>query len=254
MNDLRELWDKAPVTTLVAAVYVVLGLVTLTGDPMWGDFDRILRLGACVPFLVVDGEPWRMLTAAFLHFGILHLGLNLWALIVLGPGLERHYGSLRFALLYLVGALGGNIAFQLWSLPLDVGAGGSGALFAMLGGALAYHVRAGRTSTAFLDNYGARQLLSVIGLNLALGLMIPQISNSAHLGGLVAGFVLGFCFLDRGRWRPDRTSRVIQAGWILLFVMLLLWCVFPVTRVDYQEWSRDPEQFRQLAARVLRDR
>ncbi len=246
-----EVANRVPVTMVVLLAYATLALVTGL-EPTNA---KLLRYGAAVGLLVQDGEAWRLLTYAFLHGGILHLLCNGYFLYAVGPTIELALGSPRFALVYAVGALGGGIGGCLWQAPNVPLVGGSGALFGLMGAALALVMRRGRSPLDFLNYVGPRQLLSVVLINLALGLMWPQVSNAAHIGGLVAGFALTFCFLVRGRDRPDRWSRAIQAGWIALAAALLFYCMRPVVRWDYLvtqcERDGDPERCRALARALL---
>jgi len=230
MNNFLEQVDRTPVTFIVLLAYVTMAFVT---DPMNPTTAALIKYGAASGELV-PAQPWRLLTYAFLHGGILHLGLNSYFLFIIGPALEQRIGSIRYTLLYVIGAVGGGIGGCLWhpvGMPL---VGGSAALFAMLGTGLALTMRQGRHLLDFLNYSGPRQLLLLIVANLAIGFLIPVISNAGHIGGLIAGFVLSFCFLERGR-NPanDRTARVIQVGWIALYLTLLLYCVQPVVRWDY---------------------
>ena len=76
-------------------------------------------------------------------------------------------------------------------------------------------------------------MLILLAVNLVLGFMVPRVSNSAHIGGLIGGFIATFCFLDRGRFKPDRVSRAVQAGWIAVLVAMIFYVMLPVLRWDY---------------------
>jgi rhomboid protease GluP len=186
-----------------------------------------------VGYLVQQGEPWRLLSYSCVHGGLLHVLFNAASWIALAPALERWLGPWRFALLYVVGALAAGVAGVFWHGPWSPLVGGSGALFALMGAILALNMRAGRHLLDFLEVAGARSFLSVIVANLILGWVIPFVSNAAHLGGLLAGFVLTFCFLERGRTQADGVARMAQAGWALLLVTTTLYTCWPVARGDY---------------------
>ena len=168
-------------------------------DPVEPTREQLLEHGAAVGIFVQGGEPWRLLTHAFLHGSLIHLAFNTFFLIQIGPMLERRMGGVKFALLYTVAAVSGGIVASLWNAPYVCLVGGSGALFGMLGAAVAINLRSGRHLLDFLDYHGPRQLLGLIAINLFLGLVIPFVSNAAHIGGLVSGFTLSFCFLERQR-------------------------------------------------------
>ena len=143
---------------------------------------------AFVPALAAD-EPWRFLTAAFLHatggpFGLMHILFNMYALFLVGPYLEHVFGRARFVLLYLLSALGGSVAFELLTpdvtpfgfLTSTVGA--SGAVFGLFGALLVAQRRL---------KLPLQSIVGVLGVNLLLGFFIPGIAWQAHLGGLVVG-------------------------------------------------------------------
>jgi membrane associated rhomboid family serine protease len=136
--------------------------------------------------LVADGDWWRLITAAFLHYGPFHLGLNMLALWWFGAPLEEALGRGRFLLLYLVSGLAGS-AGALIASPTAVTVGASGAIFGILGAALVLE----RQGTPVFG--GA---LTLIVVNLAFTFAVPNISIGGHLGGL-AGGILGTLALSR---------------------------------------------------------
>ena len=230
MSGFLEEAGRTPIAYIVLLAYATLALVT---DPFDPPVETLVRYGACVPLLVQGGEPWRLLSHAFLHGGLIHLLFNAMFLYQLGPMFERTVGSPRFALIYVVSAVAGALNANLWTHPLTPLVGGSGALFGLLGASVALNMRRGRHLLDFLNYSGPRQVLLLIAVNLLLGLLIPMISNAAHIGGLVAGFLLVFFFLEPGRTAADATARVTQAGCVALFASLLFYNLNPVLRWDY---------------------
>jgi rhomboid protease GluP len=230
VNDFLARIESAPVTAAVFVAYLAIAFLT---DPMNPTTAQLIAYGGAVPMLVADGEGWRLLSCAFVHNGLLHLLFNSYMLLTAGTFLEQRLGSARYALLYVVSAVCGSV-FAMFVMPLaGVVVGGSGALFGMFGAAVVLHMRSGRTLTDFLDTYNGRQLLMLIGINFALGFVLPNISNAGHLGGLVGGFVLTFCFLEQGRRAADRTSRVVQTAWIAVFVTWTWYVQAPAVRPDW---------------------
>jgi membrane associated rhomboid family serine protease len=134
---------------------------------------------------VTHGEWWRLLTNAFLHYGILHLGLNMFSLYIGGRILEPIIGRWRFVLLYFAAAIAGS-AGALWATPNDASAGASGAIFGVFGALLVLE-RRGTIATG-------GQILVLIVINLLFSLA-PGISIGAHIGGLIAGIVLMLAFV-----------------------------------------------------------
>ena len=234
--------DEIPVTLVVALAYVTLAIVT---EPFSPTEEKLDQYGWLTPMLAADGDWWRLLTSAFLHGGILHLVFNLSMLMSVGPALERSIGSVRFAVLYVVAALGGNIGVCLLYTPQSPVVGGSGALFGMLGALVAMNMRAGRHSFSFLDFEGPRRLLTLIAVNLGIGFLLPFVSNTAHLGGLAAGFAVTFLWLVPPR-APARSLGSWRAATTALFASLLFASLVPVTRWDWlayrAEDTADPER------------
>jgi membrane associated rhomboid family serine protease len=134
---------------------------------------------------VANGEWWRLITAAFLHYGPVHLGLNMLSLYFVGSILEQIVGRWRYLLLYLVSGIAGS-AGALVITPNSPTAGASGAIFGVLG-ALFILERRGTIATG-------GQVLGLIVLNLLFTFAIPGISIGGHLGGLAAGIVLMLVF------------------------------------------------------------
>ncbi len=179
--------------------YVLLALnalVWLAMTALGGSEDiRILVLfGAKYQPLIVSGEYWRLLTANFLHIGILHLLMNSYALYLFGLQVERRFGRLRFVVLYLLSGLGGTILSYIGSSALSAGA--SAAVFGLIGAATVYYA----IYREAFGSQGRRQLSSlllVMGYNLLWGLMNSQIDNLGHLGGLLVGLAMGWAYCPR---------------------------------------------------------
>ena len=150
---------------------------------------QILNEGALIPALVADGEAWRLISSMFLHSGAVHLGFNMISLYFLGAFAEEALGRGRFLALYLLSGISGGLAYLYFGGFNSPAVGASGAIFGLLGGILGYALRRGSFSW---QNPLIRQLLILLALNLYIGFSIPNISNTAHLGGLAGGFVFGW--------------------------------------------------------------
>ena len=149
----------------------------------------ILEDGALVPALVGRGEVWRLVTSVFLHSGFVHLALNMLSLYFLGSFVEAAFGRGRFLALYLLSGLSGGIAYLYFGAYGTPAVGASGAIFGLLGGVLGYSLRRGTFSW---QNPVIRQLLILLAINLYVGFSIPNVSNTAHLGGLAGGLLFGY--------------------------------------------------------------
>lgn len=151
--------------------------------------NSILLRGALVPELVATGDYWRLLSSVFLHSGAIHLGFNMLSLYYLGSFVEESFGRGRFLALYVLSGISGGIAYLYFGGFDSSVVGASGAIFGLLGGVLGYSLRRGTFSW---QNPIVRQLLILTALNLYLGFSIPNISNTAHIGGLIGGAVFGW--------------------------------------------------------------
>lgn len=130
---------------------------------------------------VADGEWYRLATAMFVHGSVFHVLFNVWALWLVGPLVESVAGRWRYLALYLTCGLAGATASYVFNDPRTLSVGASGAIFGLFGAVLVIQRRMGRQAT---------EVLALIGLNLVLGFVIPNIDWRAHVGGLVAGLVL----------------------------------------------------------------
>lgn len=137
--------------------------------------------------VLTEVQPWRMLTSLFVHSdqSFLHILFNMYSLLIFGPILERAIGRWRFLALYLLSGLGGSVAVLLIAPTIGV-LGASGAIFGLLGAFFVIQRKLGGNSL---------QLVIVIGLNLVIGFIVPNIAWQAHVGGLVVGGIVAFVFL-----------------------------------------------------------
>ncbi len=224
----RMLPQGVPIVT-----YVIMGICVLVFLGQWV-VAGVTDAGVLNPQLVAS-QPWRMLTSAFLHSpgNILHILFNLYALFIFGPLLEQFLGRVRFLALYLITAFGGSLGvvlvYQLavvtdgastgWLgglLQPSAALGASGAIFGLLGAVLAMRRAMGVQPV---------QLIVVVVANLAFSFFVPGIAWEAHVGGLIAGFALGFAFL-RTRRSDQRIPQVLAvAGVAVILVLVTIACV-----------------------------
>ena len=195
--------------------YVLIGVIVLvqlgamasgasaTGSQFGGS--DLIRDGAVSQAAIADGEYYRLLTAGFLHAGLLHLGFNAFALYVLGSMLEPVVGKLRFAIIYFVSLLAGSFGALLIE-PDSLTVGASGAIFGLMGAAV-----------VVMRNRGIAIMESGLGLWLGINLVftfaIPGISIGGHLGGLIGGALAAFVMFDlRDRIRMPQLVPVLLAA------------------------------------------
>jgi membrane associated rhomboid family serine protease len=158
---------------------------------------------------VADGEFYRLLTSAFMHGGVLHLALNMFAIYLFGPPLESALGRTRFTTLYLLSALGGSAASYAFSAPNQASLGASGAVFGLLGAFLVVTRRLGRDTSG---------VLVLLGVNLVFGFVVDGIDWRAHLGGLVAGGLAALALV----YAPRRGRALVQVGGLLVVLVAVL--------------------------------
>ena len=187
---------------------------------------QVLNEGALIPALVAEGEAWRLVSSVFLHSGVVHLGFNMLSLYFLGSFVEEAFGRSRFLALYLLSGVSGGLAYLYFGGFNAPAVGASGAIFGLLGGVLGYALRRGAFSW---QNPLIRQLLILLALNLYLGFSIPNISNTAHLGGLAGGFAFGWLVAptvySRKRLRAISPIAVVLGAEVLILVAWFLFFV-----------------------------
>ena len=175
----------------------------------------LTALGGLYGPRIAAGEWWRLITAAFLHTGLLHVGLNMAGLFVFGPPLERALGRLRFSGVYLASLLAGSLgALALSPNALTVGA--SGAIFGLLGAIIA-----GQRATGV--NPWSSGMIGLLVVNLVFTVAVPGISVGGHLGGLAGGFVAGSLLFSRRLQLGPLVSVAVTLGLAALFFAGSLW-------------------------------
>jgi membrane associated rhomboid family serine protease len=163
---------------------------------------------------IAAGEWYRLVTAMFVHYGLLHLLLNMYALWILGRDLERVLGPLRFTALYLLAGLGGNVAAYLFAAPNAATAGASTAVFGLMA-AIFVILKRLQLSVA--------PILPVIVINVIFTLTVANISVPGHLGGLaVGGIVAAILAYPRGA----RRNLYQSVGCALVFVLLIILAIY----------------------------
>lgn len=170
------------VSYALLAITLIVFLAQMASQQLLGT-DIPAALGMKVNVLIAEGQVWRLITPVFLHGGILHIGFNMYALFILGPGLERYFGHGRFFMLYFLSGYAGNVLSFMFSQAPSLGS--STAIFGLLAaqGVFVYRNR------EVFGGFARRALTNVIwiaAVNLLIGLT-PGIDNWGHLGGLLAG-------------------------------------------------------------------
>jgi membrane associated rhomboid family serine protease len=186
----------------------------------------LLAFGAKTNLALQMGEWFRLITPIFLHLSGLHLLSNSFALAIVGPQVERLYGSARFLLIYLTAGCGGMAAsainHALTGKQTVVAVGTSGAIFGLFGVLAVFSFKYRKKLPESFINAFAIAVLPAIGVNLFVGFTVPFIDNSPHIGGLLAGVLLAFIipYLVPGR----RRLSLAHLGLVLACVLLVAYC------------------------------
>lgn len=184
---------SSKITIVLIAINVIMyGIIAfLSGNILDSDIRVLLYLGANESSLVSAGEYYRLFVSMFLHGGLLHLVLNMYALNVLGPAVEKAYGKIKYIIIYTLGGLVASISSYLFSNGVSIGA--SGAIFALLGAVLVFALKSKRRDKRMI----LKEILSVVGINIFIGISLPNIDNFAHIGGLIGGSLISFLLFKR---------------------------------------------------------
>lgn len=198
------LYGVSLLLTLRSGVNVGGGLLNFGGIS-----NRVLLiLGASLPLPYDLMQPWRFITAVFLHASLIHIGFNMWVLIDIGPIVEELYGSGRYLFIFVLTGLVGYIASSFFGF-MSIGA--SGALLGLIGVLLAVTTKRHGAQSKMLRSQLLRWLLYIAILGFLPGL---HIDNAAHLGGLIAGFILGRLMTDRPPVDPTERKKAYALGWL----------------------------------------
>ena len=173
----------------------------------------LIRLGASLPLPVNLMEPWRFVTAVFLHGSLMHIAFNLWVLMDIGPQIEELYGSARYLFIYVITGIGGYIVSSTFG---KFSVGGSGALLGLIGVLLA--ITTGRRSAGMQMLRG--QIIRWLIYIAVFGFLFPGIDNFAHAGGLAAGFLLGKVMVDRAPVSPEERKSAQLLGWASAIIVV----------------------------------
>lgn len=170
------------------------------------------------PPAVADGQLYRLATSAFVHYGPLHLMLNMWALYVVGPPLEMLLGRLRFGALYALSLLGGSVLVYLLTLNTQT-AGASGAVFGLFGATFVVAKRL---------NLDLRWVVAVIVINLLFTFVAPAVSSQriswqGHVGGLVTGGLVAAAYVYAPRNSRNLIQSAVTIGFLVAFAVLIWW-------------------------------
>ncbi len=213
--------NRFPLTlALMGAISVWFVVMTAGGvgllDP---DIDGLLKFGANYPPLTTSGQWWRLISCTFVHLGVLHFGVNMWALWNLGRLTETLLGSRSMGVVYAVSGLAGSVASTAMQ-PFSVGGGASGALFGLMGAILGLLLARRHVMNPQVVRALRNDVFTFLLLNGLLAMQIKSLDLWAHGGGFVAGAIAGWAVLAGpvpSSWLPAP-----KRAWTVMAVSLAL--------------------------------
>lgn len=190
----------------------------------------LLQFGAHYRPLIERGEWWRLLSSGFLHIGPLHLLLNMWCMVALGPYLERYYGPWKLAGLFAFSVLGGSLGAML-AYEGSISAGASGGIFGWFGAVGVHYLRYRTKFTQRWARHLGSWLMQVVIANVLIALAVPNIGHAAHIGGLV----FGATFAGVVPSRPGFMDR--PRPWTFPWILVLLLTVPALALAGTNAWE-----------------
>jgi len=229
------------INILVFALMVINGVHLLMPSS-----ENLLLWGANFRPVTIEGEWWRLFTSVFIHIGIFHLLLNMYALVYIGLLLEPYLGRARFLSAYLITGISGSVASIFWN-DLTISAGASGAIFGM------YGVFVALLTTNLIEKSARKSLLISIGVfvfyNLANGLK-GGIDNAAHIGGLLSGLVIGYSFYP-SLIKPNKSLKPITIGILTFTFTVASSIIVKNITSDIGKYDKDMQLFVKLEQKAL---
>jgi membrane associated rhomboid family serine protease len=212
--------SRVPIATMtLIGINVAVYLLMLTTGGINGSLGtKLVEIpdGSRYPLEgVSQGAYWQLITSTFVHFQILHIGMNMVGLWIFGTFLEQELGRWRYLGLYLVSGLVGSVGVYLVAQPYVAAFGASGSVFGLFAAAFVVLIRLHRDVT---------QLIVLLVLNLFISFTVPNIAWQAHIGGLCAGLAIGAAYAY-----PPRQYRTLAAAGVLV-VLVVACCVAVVAR------------------------
>jgi rhomboid protease GluP len=225
------------VTNIIIALNVLVFVIMGSLGAGWFRVESMMPYvlyGANQGAATSDGEWWRLLTSMFMHYGLLHLSLNMWALYQAGHFVERLQGRCLYALTYLAAGLAGGFASIAWHSNPTWSAGASGAVFGVYGAIFGYLLKEKQGLPPSIYQSLLKSSLTFAGYNILFGAAYSGTDNAAHIGGVLGGLVFGWLVampVDQ-KVRDQQTGRRLQFG-IVALLGLIVAGVSLTPRFDY---------------------
>ncbi|MFK9092637.1 rhomboid family intramembrane serine protease [Bacillus salipaludis] len=183
-ESFREFIRFYPMVSIIVAIHLVLYLLTIL--PIFPNYWFFENFSG-VNLYIMEGEFWRLITPTFMHSGFAHMLFNSFSLVLFGPALERMLGSGRFLFIYLLSGLIANVATLLLEPLTYTHVGSSGAIFGLFG----YYIAIIIFRKHMLSKQNSQIILTLCVVSLIMTFLQPNINITAHLFGLLGGFLLG---------------------------------------------------------------
>lgn len=228
-------------TPILLDLNILIFILMLIGGAniMLPDHESLLNWGANFRPITLEGQWWRLITSCFVHIGIIHLVMNMYALLYIGVLLEPLLGKTRFISAYLLAGLCASLT-SLWWHDLTISAGASGAIFGMYGLFLAL------LTTNIIDKAARKPLLASIavfvGYNLIFG-MQGGIDSAAHIGGLVSGFVIGYLFVPGLKDPENKKIEYISIGSMSIAILIGATIIYNKIPNDIGKYDEKMKEF-----------
>ncbi|WP_026580731.1 rhomboid family intramembrane serine protease [Bacillus sp. J33] len=230
-ESLREFLRFYPVVSTIIFIHILLYLLTVI--PIFPNALIFEKL-AGVNLYIIEGEYWRLVTPIILHSGFPHVLFNSFSLVLFGPALEQILGKSKFIFLYVTAGVAANIATLLLEPMTYIHVGASGAIFGLFGFFAAIII----FRKDLLSRENSQIILTITVIGVIMTFLQPNINVTAHIFGLIAGFLIGAAFLSKGRQsmsasmqRPGRMSGLrpslkgVPASRLILWGVVLLLAV-----------------------------
>src|SRR6266446_560973 len=226
LEFLQAVWiRRTPLTKAFLAINIIVFLLMAFAGGSTNDA-TLMAFGVKSNPEIAQGQWWRFVTPIFIHIGLLHLFFNSYALWIVGPQVEKLYGSARFIILYVLTGVAGVYGSYSYH-PETISAGASGAIFGLFGVLLVFGIRYRSSIPPFFKRAVGTGVLPVIIINLIIGFTIPAIDNSAHIGGLLAGAALAAIIpFQRPGAETDSPFRTLQIALLAIIAV----CFYDVAK------------------------
>lgn len=242
----RKQFRATPAIILINALVYLL--MVISGVHFFSpESAEILQWGGNIRTFVLQGDWWRLITCCFVHIGILHILLNMWALYNIGFFLERMIGSWRFVFAYLIAGIAGSLNSIVWH-PATASAGASGAIFGMFGLFLAL-----LTTNILEKGFRSSMLQSVLPMilfNLLIGTS-AQIDNAGHIGGLLSGMLSGYLFA--WHYKKPKSKAINLLSFLIPLILLAISGYFIAQKLPdpYREYDEIMQKVSNLEKKAL---